>query len=216
MKAEKKGFARWQEYAARKTAVRVNILVPAELKRGRVLDIGCGFFRNLSTETSFSEKYGLDKGIDRAVRMELKKRHDLALVDVDLEYSARVPFGSDFFEVVAMAAVLDRMEPTRVLRILQEIERVLKPGGVVIITVPARWTRGLLGFLVRVNIIKRTEVREHKAVYTGKHLLAILGQAGFQKSSLTSGHFQFFTGTWVRAKKVHNRFELEELEPLET
>jgi SAM-dependent methyltransferase len=215
MKAGEKGFARWKQYAARKTAVKGNTLVPAELRKGRILDIGCGFFRNFPSETGFSEKYGLDKGIGKEARMELKRSHDLALVDVDLEYTARMPFGSDFFEVVIMLAVLERIEPARVLRILQEIERVLKPGGVLIMTTEAKWAVGLLRFLARHDAIGRSEVNWRKAVYVRKQVVAALGQAGFQRTSIASGHFRFFTGTWVRARKVHNRFELEELEPLE-
>lgn len=216
MKAGEKGFARWKQYAAIKTAVKGNTLVPAELRKGRILDIGCRFFRNYPSETSFSEKYGLDKGIGREARMELKRRHDLALVDVDLEYTARMPFGSDFFEVVTMLAVLERIEPARVLRILQEVERVLKPGGVLIMTTEAKWAVALLRFLARHDAIGRSEVNWRKAAYVRKQLVAVLGQAGFQRTSIASGHFQFFTGTWARARKVHNRFELEELEPVGT
>lgn len=216
MKAGEKGFARWKRYAAIKTAVKGNALVPVELRQGRILDIGCGFFRNFPSETGFSEKYGLDKGIGREARTELKRRHDLALVDVDLEYTTRMPFGSDFFEVVTMLSVLERIEPARVLRILQEIERILKPGGVLIMTTEAKWAAWLVKSLARHNAIDRREVGGRKAVYVRKQLVTVLGQAGFQRTSIASGHFQFFTGTWARARKVQNRFELEELEPLET
>ncbi len=215
MKAGEKGFARWNQYAARKTAVKGNALVPVELRKGRILDIGCGFFRNYPSETGFSERYGLDKGIGREARMELKKRHDLALIDFDLEYTARLPFGSDCFEVVTMLAVLERIDPPRVLRIFQEVERILKPGGAFIMTTRANWTTGLLRFLARYDRVCRAAVSGHKAAYTGKQMLAILGQAGFQRSSMAFGHSLFFTNTWARAKKVQNRFELEELEPLE-
>ena len=211
-----RGEGRLEGYLARRRVARANALVPGELRKGRVLDIGCGFFPYFLTKTDFSEKYGLDKGIDRELREDLRKRHDLALIDVDLECSGRIPFAADFFDVVTMLAVLEHIEPTRVLRIVQEVERVLKPGGVFILTTPAKWTKGLLRYLARINMVSQVEIDEHKAAYSRKQVRAVLEQGGFSSSSIKSGYFELFMNIWARARKEHNRFELEELTPSES
>lgn len=207
-----RGEGRLENYLARRRVAKANALVPKELRKGRILDIGCGFFPYFLTKTDFSEKYGLDKGIDRELRMELMKRHDLALVDVDLECSGRMPFAADFFDVVTMLAVLEHIEPARVLRIVQEIERILKPGGVFIMTTPAKWTKGLLNFLARTGMVSQVEINEHKAAYSRKQVRGILEQGGFSRTAMKLGYFELFMNIWARARKVHNRFEFEEFE----
>jgi SAM-dependent methyltransferase len=65
------------------------------------------------------------------------------------------------------------------LRILQEIERVLKSGGVFVMTSPTRCTKGLLDLLVRLNVLSPVEIRGYKATHSRKQILAILKGVGF-------------------------------------
>lgn len=210
-----RGRGHLEEFLAKRRVRKANALIPEALRRGRVLDIGCGFFPYFLTQTDFSEKYGLDKGIDKELRAELKKRHDLALIDVDLECSARMPFAADFFDVVTMLAVLEHIEPARVLLIVREIERILKPGGVFIMTTPAKCTKGLLKYLARMGMVSQIEINEHKTSYSRKQVRALLEEGGFSKSSVRLGYFELFMNIWARARKEDNRLELEELEPLD-
>ncbi len=216
MTADKQRFARWQLFAAKRSALKANTLLPTELKGGRILDIGCGFFRNCHVETNFSQKYGLHKGIDRELRMDLKRRHDVALVDIDLEYSARIPFDSSFFDVVTTLGVWEHLGVKWRLRIVQEIERVLKPGGVFIMTTPTKCTKRLLDLFVGLKVLSPFEIRGYKATHSRKQILAILKEGGFPMSSVASGYSELFMNIWVRAKKEPNLFELEEFEPLES
>lgn len=205
---------RCSKWFSRKRAGKANSLVPVALRGGRVLDIGCGFFPYLLTETTFSEKYGLDKGINEELKKQLNEGHNLALIDVDLERAPSIPFQSDFFEVVTMLAVLEHFEPAKVLRIVREVERILKPGGVFILTTPAKWAKGLLEYLARIDMVSRIEIAEHKAAYSRKQILAMLEQSGFARPSIRAGYFELFMNIWVKATKEPNLFQLEELEPL--
>jgi SAM-dependent methyltransferase len=202
---------RLQSYLTLRRAVKAHALVPAGLRKGRVLDIGCGFFRYFPEPTGFGEKYGLDKGISRELRMELKTTHDMALVDVDLECSSRIPFAPGFFDVVIMLALFPRIEPARVVRIVQEVERILRPDGVFIMTTPAKWTRGAMRLLARSGMAGKVRADEQKAVYSRKEVRALLQQGGFSRSAIRSGYSEFFMNIWARARKEDNRFELEEL-----
>ena len=210
-----RGRGRLENYLAQRRVAKANALVPWKLRKGRVLDIGCGFFPYFLTKTDFLEKYGLDKGIDKELRAELKKRHDLALIDVDLECSARMPFAADFFDVVTMLAVLEHIEPARVLLIVREIERILKPGGVFIMTTPAKCTKGLLKYLAQMGMVSQIEINEHKTSYSRKQVRALLEEGGFSKASVRLGYFELFMNIWARARKEDNRLKLEELEPLD-
>lgn len=206
------GRGRLEDYQARRRAERVSTLVPADRRKGRILDIGCRFFRHLPGQTDFGEKYGLDKGIGKELRTVLKNRHDLVLVDVDLECSTRIPFAADFFDVVTMLSAFEHIQPAKLHRIVAEIERVLKPGGLLIMTTPAGWTVGLLECLVRTGIVKRVKVMRHKAACKRREVRAVLEEGGFSRTAIKLGYFGFFMNIWARARKVHNRFELEEFE----
>ncbi len=186
--------------AARRVA-KAKALVPAALKKGRVLDIGCGFIPYLLTGTDFSEKYGVARGIDEELKMLLRRGYDLALIDVDLERAPRIPFQSGFFEVVTMLAVMEHIQPYRISGIVQEIRRILKPGGVFIMATPAKWTKGLFRFLTRINVVSRVEGKEHKGAYSKKRILALLEDGGFRRPSIASGYFTLFMNIWARARK---------------
>lgn len=196
-----RGEGRLEGFLAKKRAGKANTLVPVMLKKGRALDIGCGFFPYFLTQTEFSEKYGLDRGIDEGLGKELQKSHEIMLVDFDIEYCHKIPFGDGFFDVVTMLAVFEHFEPAKVPGIVTEIQRVLKPGGVFIMTTPARWTKGLLKLLARLDMVSREEIEEHKGAYTRKQVLATLEQGGFRRPSIRSGYFELFMNIWARAKK---------------
>lgn len=65
-----------------------------------------------------------------------------------------------------MLAVIEHIEPERLDGIIGEVRRILKSGGLLIITTPASWTDGLLRFMARLHLVSRTEIDEHKAAYT--------------------------------------------------
>lgn len=196
-----RGEGRLESFLAKKRAGKANVLVPEALRGGRVLDVGCGSFPYFLTQTGFSEKYGLDKGIEEGLRKELQKSRGIMLVDLDLGYGHGIPFGDGFFDVVTMLAVFEHFEPARVPGVVAEIKRVLKPGGMFIMTTPARWTRGLLKLLARADMVSREEIEEHKGAYTRKQVMAILEQGGFGRPSIRSGYFELFMNIWARAQK---------------
>ena len=196
-----RGQGRLEGFLARRRAVKANALVPATLKKGRVLDIGCGSFPFFLTRTEFSERYGLDKGIDEGLIKELRKDHEIMLVAFDIGYSHRLPFGNSYFDVVTMLAVLEHIEPQRVPQIIPEIRRILKPGGMFIMTTPAPWTEGLLKLLARMDMVSAEEISEHKCSYSRKQIHNVLRQGGFHESSIKSGYFELFMNIWARAQK---------------
>src|SRR5262249_31313720 len=99
----------------------------------RVLDCGCGYGWLLKVlgEMSEGRLVGGDGGRGRRARARREVKEPLAAAD-----AVRLPFPDDTFDKVVLSEVLEHLPDDRAA--LLEVRRVLKPGGVVAITVPNR------------------------------------------------------------------------------
>lgn len=95
---------------------------------GKVLDVGCGTGRFLSTLPDHYKKVGLDvspRMLDEARRRGL---------DVVQSSGGTIPFDDDSFDLVATFAVLHHLiDPELVRATLREMARVARPGGAMIV-----------------------------------------------------------------------------------
>ena len=98
-------------------------------KKTKILDIGCGTGGNIKAFSQFGTTYGIDNS-KSAIEFCTKRR--LKRVKIGSAYASGMP--ASFFDVVTLLDVLEHIEEKKALR---EIKRVLKPGGTLIITVPA-------------------------------------------------------------------------------
>jgi len=185
-------LARWRY----KMAIKKMELVQ---KNGRILDIGCGSYPLFLTIVDFKEKYGLDKNIDTAAIGKMKQQ-SIVLKNHRIEEEQRIPFDDDYFDVVTMLAVFEHIEPRELVKIHREIRRILKPGGLYIMTTPTVWTDGLLKLLLKLRLISDT-ISEHKDNYSHAMISSVLKEAGFEKDRLRFGYFELFMNTWVTANK---------------
>lgn len=101
----------------------------ANLVDGKVvLDIGCGHGDLLENAfESAKDTYGIDPDINAINRN--KFINHLSVADAE-----NLPFKDNFFDVVTMAWVVEHLENPD--KVLSEINRVLKPGGVVCFITP--------------------------------------------------------------------------------
>jgi ubiquinone/menaquinone biosynthesis C-methylase UbiE len=95
-----------------------------KLLKGRVLDLGCG-------ENELIEKYRKNGGV--GIGADIVKYDK---VDVVLNGS-KLPFEKEFFDCVTIIASLNHIPRTERLKVVKEVNRILKPGGVFIITMLA-------------------------------------------------------------------------------
>ena len=114
-------------YFGRKT-IYDNIKFYAPNVKGLTLDVGCG---NKPYETLFNckEYIGLDTS-------KSGHSHESSRIDV-LYDGVNIPFETDYFDSVVCFEVLQVIfEPENFLK---EINRILKPGGIALFTIPFIW-----------------------------------------------------------------------------
>ncbi|MQA75092.1 MAG: methyltransferase domain-containing protein [Solirubrobacterales bacterium] len=152
----------------------------ADLRGKRLGDLGCGFEATLAR--------GALEVVDGAVLV------DLALAD-DLKRDPRVraiegplpeslgSLESDALDVVACLSVLEHV--TEPQRLLDEIHRLLAPGGVALINVPTWLGKAFLELSAfRLGLSPKEEMNDHKRYYDPRDLWPMLVDAGFRPSEI--------------------------------
>jgi len=186
-------------FLARQRANLADSLIPETARSGRILDIGCGTSPYFLITTHFHEKHGLDKLLDGGSKQF--QGQNIFIHNHSLENEERLPFGDGYFDVVTMLAVFEHIEPVYLVRTLEEVYRVTKPGGSYILTTPAAWTERLLKILASLRLVSREEIGEHKDTYSHKKIVGLLKQAGFRGRDIHYGYFEAFMNLWVKVHK---------------
>jgi len=107
--------------------------LPKKPSRMSILDFGCGAGGNILVVKDFGEVTGLDISTEA-----LKFSSDKGFKKLILGDATNLPFDAASFDLVMALDVLEHIWDDR--RALSEIKRVLRPGGSLLITVPAhRW-----------------------------------------------------------------------------
>jgi 2-polyprenyl-3-methyl-5-hydroxy-6-metoxy-1,4-benzoquinol methylase len=138
---------------------------------GRLLDLGCsvGTFLTGMQHLDNWELFGVE--INPDVAQIARQRYTLNVFTGTLEEAA---YPDDHFDVVTMWDVLEHLHDP--VGTLQEINRILKPGGIVVIRVPnlASLDARLFG-----NAWAGLDAPRHLYVFTPKTLAVALEKAGF-------------------------------------
>lgn len=122
----------------------------------RILDIGCGTGKNIETLNKIGMVWGIDMALE-AINF-CKKR---GLKRIKQGYAEDTGYRNNFFDIVV---ALDIIEHTDDKKTLREIKRILKPKGLLIMTLPA----------FKILWSGWDEVLQHKKRYNKKDLLNIL------------------------------------------
>ncbi|OGE33574.1 hypothetical protein A3D83_01220 [Candidatus Daviesbacteria bacterium RIFCSPHIGHO2_02_FULL_41_10] len=97
----------------------------------KILDIGCCTGYNLHTLEKFGEVYGAD--IEKKA-VEYCKKRGFKKISL-LKNGLKLPFKKDFFDIVTCLDVIEHVEKDK--KYLEELHRIIKPGGTLILFVPA-------------------------------------------------------------------------------
>ena len=192
-----RGHGLLEGFLARRRTARANALIPEAARAGRVLDIGCGTYPLFLLNTRFAERYGLDREVPDGLHQPglFLRPHDVAV-------SERLPFEDRFFDVVTMLAVFEHLDRPVLTRLLSEVLRVLKPGGVFVMTTPAGWTDQLLRTMGRVGLVSHEEVDEHRGTYSHAQIVEVAKGAGFDPGLMRYGTFEAGLNLWVTAGRA--------------
>jgi ubiquinone/menaquinone biosynthesis C-methylase UbiE len=191
-----RGYGLLENFLSRKRAHKANKLISNDLRAGRILDIGCGTTPFFLISTKFKEKYGLDPLVNLP-----GSEVNITIEKFNTEYKNKLPFNNDFFDVVTMLAVFEHIDQNKLINIIKEIRRVLKPKGRFIITTPASTANKLLKVMSMIGLISSEEFEEHKGVYNHISITRYLIKAGFDGKKINFGSFELFLNNWVYADK---------------
>ena len=134
-----------------------------------VLDIGCGkkYWLLNKLKNKIDKGYGIDKHITNQSSKNIK------LINYNLEHG--IPLRNNEIDVITMLAVLEHLNDP--LFILSEINRVLKPGGMILLTVPTIWSQPVLEFLsFKLGIVDPILIQDHKTYYNRQMLTELFSE----------------------------------------
>ena len=187
----------WLEYwLARARAARANALIPSTMRQGALLDLGCGVHPYFLIHTSFQDKVGMDASAQEKVTAT-HLLGSLRLISANVEN--RLPFDDCSFDVVTALAVIEHLPPKKFESVVQEIHRVLRPGGCFILTTPASWTHGILSVLALLHLVSMEEISDHQELYSLNKLREVFSKTKFQ--SFLIGSFEWGMNIWLKAQK---------------
>lgn len=172
---------------------RRNLLVRALAGRlpanARLLDVGCGTGGTMDRLRSLGEVWGLDM---EPLALELCRER--GHTNLTLASATDMPFPDNHFDGIVALDVLEHIEDH--VSAAKEIARVLKPGGTLVVTVPAYrslWSR---------HDIALHHVRRYRAPEMQK----LLADTGLTVEKCTYTVSTLFPAVWV-VRQFQNKFQ---------
>lgn len=156
--------------------------------RLRILDIGCGTGAMLDQLSKYGDVVGADFS-QEALKFCRERGLHTPLVRSDVR---RMPFASNTFDVITAMDVVEHIDSDKAA--MQEIYRVLRPGGRVFITVPAY--RSLWS--------EHDEALHHYRRYTAPTVRDLMQRIGLNVERLSYTVTSLFPAIWVY-RQVSNR-----------
>lgn len=142
-----------------------------------ILEIGCGkkapFLMFLSKDKD-KKLIGIDPQIDD----KIIRPDNLILIKDNLV--DKIDLADNSVDGVVMLAVLEHLDYP--LEIINEVYRVLRPGGLICLTVPTPFAENILKFLSFLRFINPQMLAEHKRYFNKADLEKIAREAGFNKT----------------------------------
>ena len=177
-------------------------LVLAHKTYGRLLDIGCATGQFLAEMRRFPgwQVHGVEPSQDAA-----RFARDVLGLDVHQGELASAAYPDAHFDVVTMWDVLEHLYDPR--EILQEISRILKPDGVLVMRTPSLRSADARAFG---PYWAGLDSPRHLAIFSHDTVAALLASSGFALRQISTGGGSFFIGLlslrfWLEERLPDNR-----------
>lgn len=155
----------------------------------QILEVGCGTGGNLSLLSRYGQVYGME--LDETARQYALRRNLAPILPGCLPDD--IPFHGRLFDLIVLTDVLEHVEEDELS--LQRLHLRLKPGGYILITVPA------FPFLWSVH----DDLHHHKRRYTKSNLSAIVKRTKFDIIILS--YINFFLFLPITLLRLYNRLK---------
>lgn len=154
------------------------------VRAGSVLvDLGCGYRGDLLRRLAPTLRRGI--GFDVSVGPAPAANVELHAQAVDRP----LPLPDASADVVSCLAVIEHVERPEVL--VAEAHRILRPGGVFVVTTPSRQAKPILELIsVRLHLIDAAEILDHKRYYSPRALRDELVGGGFEGARVDVNRFE--------------------------
>jgi SAM-dependent methyltransferase len=195
-----RGYGLLERFLAKRRAAMAHRLMPAD-RSGSLLDVGCGSFPWFLTHTDFARRVGIDRHVADLAPQNPEYDPAVELHNVDIDHADRLPFADDSFDVVTMLAVYEHIRPERMMPLLNEIHRVLAPGGRYILTTPSWWTEPILKTMAKLRLVSAEEIDEHQPHASPASIRATLAATAFANRPVKIGTFELGMNTWAVVTK---------------
>lgn len=156
--------------------------VPAPI----VADLGSGYDARFLRVAHRSGRIGAGIVVDLSLDAS-RPEAGIDLIEADL--SEPLPIADSSVDATTSLAVIEHLDRPDVH--LSEMHRILRSGGVAIITTPSTRSKRLLELLAfRLHVIDAAEIRDHKHYYTKTELRTLLVGAGFSENRIEYRSFE--------------------------
>jgi len=159
----------------------------------RIADVGCGYNATFARTVLDDVEHAVL--LDLSVDVELKAHPHAEVIEGALP-GTLTRLQDDSQDVVLCTSVLEHLwEPQRAL---DEMRRLLRPGGVCLVNVPS-WLgkRALELSAFRLGLSPAEEMNDHKAYYDPRDLWPMLVKAGFRPQDLRVARHKFGLNTFA-------------------
>jgi len=194
---ERKNMRKYNNKYEKKRICLVKGLIPsATFGNERALDIGCntGLFTRVLSLKGYSA-YGID--IDREKIITAK-----SLSDADIEFKVadarNLEFPDSFFSLTLCLEVIEHFDNP--VKVLDEIYRVTKPNGYLIISTPNKFSLEGLGGKIREHLTGKRWVawdNTHRKIFSSLEFIKILKDKFFEPINITGYYYVPFKGVTV-------------------
>ena len=153
----------------------------------QVLELGCGY--RATQLMALRDRLTEGTGVDFKIAPELRSTPGLVFYEGQIE-DTLPKLAAETFDVVLLISVLEHLrEP---LAAIDAAQRLLRPGGVLLINVPTWRGKFFLEFSAfRLGLSPKVEMDDHKMYYDQRDLWPLLVRAGFRPSEIRLNYHKF-------------------------